>query len=77
MLPRPTAKPTQLSRYCSLLSHLGLPSPLPTPSEAGPGALAMPGPTLRSPPDPLPGSKPQRSPLQLYSCYLKENHGAG
>lgn len=28
MLPRPTAKPTQLSRYCSLLSHLGLSSPL-------------------------------------------------
>lgn len=28
MLPRPTAKPTQLSRYCSLLSHLGLFSPL-------------------------------------------------
>lgn len=28
MLPRPTAKPTQLSRYCSLLSHLGLSSSL-------------------------------------------------
>lgn len=40
-LPRPTAKPTQLSMYCSLLFHLGLSSPLPPLCRSGPRTHAM------------------------------------
>lgn len=78
-LPRPTANPTLLRRYWSLLSHLGLSSPLLSPRGSGPGAHAMPG--LWHPGDsalePLLGLEARSSlPFRCVFCYLKENRGA-